>query len=237
MFPNGHLHTFEFHQQRSETARKEFEVFNEKNDFYFYLTNVNLKEHQMSDYVTVYHRDICAEGFKMQNVADAVFLDIPNPWKAIKSAKDAIKQEGGRICSFSPCIEQVQKTVEELKTQNFIDIQTFENLRCVYSVKSQIFPEFDFQMNSMNKNVEAERSSNKKSRNNKSQQKNDSEDSDTNMDEGNYENVYKPYCSKPINLQPGHTGYLTFGTLVNKIFSKGIPLIETKEESVEKLNS
>jgi tRNA (adenine57-N1/adenine58-N1)-methyltransferase len=26
VFPNGHLHTFEFHQQRSETARKEFEV-------------------------------------------------------------------------------------------------------------------------------------------------------------------------------------------------------------------
>ena len=26
IFPTGHLHTFEFHQQRSETARKEFEV-------------------------------------------------------------------------------------------------------------------------------------------------------------------------------------------------------------------
>ncbi len=48
----------------------------------------------MNDYVTVYHRDICAEGFVLTNLADAVFLDIPNPWKAIKSAKDAMKQEG-----------------------------------------------------------------------------------------------------------------------------------------------
>ena len=94
----------------------------------------------MSNYVTVYHRDICMDGFKVTDIADAVFLDIPNPWKAIQSAKDAIKQEGGRICSFSPCIEQVQKTVDELKNQNFIDIQTFENLRCVYSTKNQIFP-------------------------------------------------------------------------------------------------
>jgi tRNA A58 N-methylase Trm61 len=26
IYPTGHLHTFEFHQQRSETARKEFLV-------------------------------------------------------------------------------------------------------------------------------------------------------------------------------------------------------------------
>ena len=175
----------------------------------------------MSDFVTVYHRDICTEGFKLANTADAVFLDIPNPWKAIKSAKDAIKNEGGRICSFSPCMEQVQKTSIELKNQNFIDIQTFENLRCVYSVKSQIFPEFDFQMNSMNKNTEKTDSTDNKSK----KRKNESDNSDSEDENG--ENVYKPYCSKPINYQPGHTGYLTFATLLNKTF------IENKQEKVE----
>ena len=48
----------------------------------------------MSKYATVYHRDICTEGFCLKDIADAVFLDIPNPWKAIKSAKDALKQDG-----------------------------------------------------------------------------------------------------------------------------------------------
>ena len=48
-------------------------------------------------------------------------------------------------------MEQVQKTADELRNQNFIDIQTFENLRCTYSVKNQIFPEFDFNMNGLNK--------------------------------------------------------------------------------------
>jgi tRNA (adenine57-N1/adenine58-N1)-methyltransferase len=42
----------------------------------------------------VYHRDVCDEGFQLENVADAVFLDLPSPWKALESAKKAIKKEG-----------------------------------------------------------------------------------------------------------------------------------------------
>jgi tRNA (adenine57-N1/adenine58-N1)-methyltransferase catalytic subunit len=73
------LHTFEFHQQRSETARAEF------------------AEHRLSSYATVYHRDVCDEGFGLDCVADAVFLDLPAPWKALESAKKAIKKEGAFI--------------------------------------------------------------------------------------------------------------------------------------------
>jgi len=40
--------------------------------------------------------------------ADAVFLDIPAPYKAIEHVKRALKLEGGEFCNFSPCIEQVQ---------------------------------------------------------------------------------------------------------------------------------
>jgi tRNA (adenine57-N1/adenine58-N1)-methyltransferase len=120
------LHTFEFHQQRSEQARKEF------------------VDHGLSEYVTVYHRDVCNEGFQMENVADAVFLDLPGPWKALVSARMALKRQGGRICSFSPCIEQVQKTVLELTQLGFTDITTIESLRRVLCVKKYSIPEFDF---------------------------------------------------------------------------------------------
>jgi tRNA (adenine57-N1/adenine58-N1)-methyltransferase len=48
----------------------------------------------MSDYVTVHNRDVCGEGFGLEDVADAVFLDLPSPWNAIESAKAAIKNEG-----------------------------------------------------------------------------------------------------------------------------------------------
>ena len=48
----------------------------------------------VSDYVTVHNKDVCTDGFGLKNVADAVFLDLPSPWKAISSAKDALKREG-----------------------------------------------------------------------------------------------------------------------------------------------
>ncbi|XP_076984560.1 tRNA (adenine(58)-N(1))-methyltransferase catalytic subunit TRMT61A isoform X2 [Tamandua tetradactyla] len=89
--PTGHLHTVEFHQQRAEKAREEF------------------REHQVGRWVTVHNQDVCRSGFGVSHVADAVFLDIPSPWEAVGHAWDALKVEGGRFCSFSPCIEQTAR--------------------------------------------------------------------------------------------------------------------------------
>jgi tRNA (adenine57-N1/adenine58-N1)-methyltransferase len=56
----------------------------------------------------------------MYSYIDIVFLDLPSPWEALPFAKDAFKTNRiGRICCFSPCIEQVQRTVEALKELGF----------------------------------------------------------------------------------------------------------------------
>merc|ERR1712059_224406 len=78
--------------------------------------------------VTVRHRDVCSEGFDLEGLGDAVFLDLPHPWEVISHAKLAMKRVGGRICSFSPCIEQVQKTCVELKKCGFTEVSTLECL-------------------------------------------------------------------------------------------------------------
>lgn len=76
--PSGHLHTFDFHEQRVEQARREF------------------KEHGISDYVTSYHGDACVSGFTeaLNGKADAVFLDLPAPWLAVPNAVKALKSSG-----------------------------------------------------------------------------------------------------------------------------------------------
>lgn len=71
----------------------------------------------VSSLVTVGVRDIQGEGFPDQfsGLADSVFLDLPQPWLAIPSAGKMLKQDGV-LCSFSPCIEQVQRACETLRS-------------------------------------------------------------------------------------------------------------------------
>lgn len=59
------------------------------------------------------HRDVCAGrakgggfGEELDGKADAVFLDLPEPWLAVEHARLALKG-GKKVCSYSPCIEQV----------------------------------------------------------------------------------------------------------------------------------
>lgn len=114
--PNGHVYTFDFHQQRAQSARDDFE------------------KNGLSSLVTVGVRDIQGEGFpdEFQARADSIFLDLPQPWCAVPSAAKMLKQDGV-MCSFSPCIEQVQCTCEALASQ-FTEIRTFEILLRHYEV-------------------------------------------------------------------------------------------------------
>lgn len=74
--PTGHLHTFDFHQQRVEIVSKEF------------------TDHGLGTFVTAKQRDVCKDGFDLENKADAVFLDLPNPWIAVPHAVKALKKSG-----------------------------------------------------------------------------------------------------------------------------------------------
>jgi tRNA (adenine57-N1/adenine58-N1)-methyltransferase len=129
---SGHVYTFEYHAMRAETARQEF------------------AQHRLTN-VTLTHRDVCAEGFGVQDAngedlrltgsIDAVFLDLPEPWKAIPHTTALFKtNQLGRICCFSPCIEQVQKTATALAQYGFTDVQMMTCLERAYSHKQVTMP-------------------------------------------------------------------------------------------------
>ncbi|KAL2621433.1 hypothetical protein R1flu_001638 [Riccia fluitans] len=118
--PTGHVYSFDFHEQRAEAARKDFERTG------------------LSSFVTVTVRDIQGEGFpeEFANEVDAVFLDLPQPWLAIPSVAKSLRADSP-VCSFSPCMEQVQRTCEALTTKEFRDLRTFEVLLRTYEVHEE----------------------------------------------------------------------------------------------------
>eukprot|EP00039_Didymoeca_costata_P020762 m.342349 g.342349 ORF g.342349 m.342349 type:complete len:323 (-) comp21298_c0_seq1:34-1002(-) len=187
--PSGHLHTFEFHEVRAKKAMEEFE------------------SHGLKDYVTVKHADACNDGFGLENVADAVFLDLPKPWDAIESAVKALKRSGGRLCSFSPCIEQVQQTCDKLTELGFKEIKTYSALERSYNVKSLSLGETNITEPPTTYLHEA-LTNRKRKRDGDDADKRQQKKEKKVMAEG-----IERLVSYPANRMPGHTGYLTFATL------------------------
>ncbi|XP_071574739.1 tRNA (adenine(58)-N(1))-methyltransferase catalytic subunit TRMT61A-like [Temnothorax nylanderi] len=127
--PSGHLYTFDFHEQRVAIAETEF------------------KKHGLNNFVTLKERDVCSEGFgeELKHKIDAVFLDLPHPWLAIEHATVALKQTGGKLCFFSPCIEQVQRTCAKLIRKGFIELHTYECLQREMNVQYRSLPILDLE--------------------------------------------------------------------------------------------
>jgi tRNA (adenine57-N1/adenine58-N1)-methyltransferase catalytic subunit len=113
--PSGHVYTFEYNPTRAETAREEF------------------KRLGVEHLVTVTCRDVCGKyagdegGFSGVGdlAANAVFLDLPEPWLAIDHVLRVLKP-GGSLCTYSPCVEQVMKTCERLRESGFHSLRTLE---------------------------------------------------------------------------------------------------------------
>jgi len=105
--PTGRIYSYEVRPEHLEVARE------------------NLLRVGVLDNVELKNKDILM-GIDERDV-DAVILDMATPWLVVENAYSALKGSGIFV-SFSPTIEQVIKTVETLKENSFIDIETFESL-------------------------------------------------------------------------------------------------------------
>lgn len=196
--PHGHVYTFDFHDHRAKVAQEEFEA------------------HGLAEFVTARHRDVLADGFgvELDGKANAVFLDLPSPWLGVVHAVNTLKIRGGRFCSFSPCIEQVQRTCSALEQHGFQEISTMEVLQTELKVTRRIIPvrDLSFLKHKSSENPVEEKPSSDK--------------------------TYVVGAWPPTT--PGHTGYLTVATLpplfVRKT-SNGDKEGDTVKDNEEKNNS
>jgi len=113
--PNGRVLSFDIEANRVRLVREELEA------------------HGMATVTTVTGRNVCEQGFGVEATVDAIFLDLPSPWLALTYVKRALRCDVTcRLVSFSPCIEQVQRTSEMLRNTGFVQVETVELVpRCL----------------------------------------------------------------------------------------------------------
>ncbi|KAL2112946.1 hypothetical protein VUR80DRAFT_5850 [Thermomyces stellatus] len=128
----GKVYSFEFHPQRFEQMRRE------------------ISEHGLEGIVQITHRNVYDDGFNVDGKspkANAVFLDLPAPWEALhhlsrrrptKTGSDAPTdgaeswvspldpEQSVHLCTFSPCIEQVTRTIETMRDLGWVNIEMVE---------------------------------------------------------------------------------------------------------------
>ncbi|CAI5955564.1 unnamed protein product [Closterium sp. NIES-64] len=102
--PTGRLFSFDFHHGCAKQARAELEASG--------IVGVSI----------VVVRDIQGDGFPphLHAATHAIFLDLPCPWRALPSAASCLIA-GGRACSFSPCMEQVQRCSQAMRAHGLTD--------------------------------------------------------------------------------------------------------------------
>jgi tRNA (adenine57-N1/adenine58-N1)-methyltransferase len=105
--PDGRVYSYEIREEFKKTAEK------------------NLKRAGLMAYVELKNKDI-TQGIDEDRI-DAVVLDLAVPWLVVPLAYTALKP-GATITSFSPTIDQVVKTVEALRENSFVEIETIECL-------------------------------------------------------------------------------------------------------------
>lgn len=105
VYPGGKVYTYEKKQEFIDNAAR------------------NIDNAGLSDLVE-YNLGDARDGFS-ETDADCVILDLPFPWAAIPNAFSALKG-GGRIASISPTYNQVEKTVDSLNENGFVNIESLE---------------------------------------------------------------------------------------------------------------
>ena len=142
----GTVYSYEFNEVRYRKMKQE------------------IADHNLEGIIHLTHRDVYSGGFLVEDGrgrekwrsprADAIFLDLPAPWKAIPHLSRTRPESlagpsgGGRekgeddendgwvsplnpkrtvyLCTFSPCIEQVTRTIDALRKHGWVEIDMVE---------------------------------------------------------------------------------------------------------------
>ncbi|MCF2141724.1 MAG: methyltransferase domain-containing protein [Candidatus Lokiarchaeota archaeon] len=114
--PNGHVYSFDIRETALNQAKKNIEFMG------------------MTHQTTVDLGNILENDYDFQNI-NFIMLDLATPWLAVPKVKKYLHPTNGRMCLFSPTLEQVKKNIKALSSEHFSWYCTYELLKRFYQVK------------------------------------------------------------------------------------------------------
>jgi tRNA (adenine57-N1/adenine58-N1)-methyltransferase len=106
--PAGTVHTIEIKEENAKLALR------------------NIKRTGLDSYWRYTIGD--ARSTKVDTPADALIMDMPDPWLALDNLIGNLRP-GGRICSYVPNMNQAEKIVSALREKGFAEIYALENIQ------------------------------------------------------------------------------------------------------------
>ena len=106
--PGGKVVSYDNRKDHSDMARK----------------NVGLTELQGCWELRL--EDVCTA--ELEKEFDASVIDIPNPWDAIGSIKNALRV-GGHLCCYVPNANQLESLVRKMRDEGFAEVYSFETIQ------------------------------------------------------------------------------------------------------------
>ncbi|MGJ8455133.1 tRNA (adenine-N1)-methyltransferase [Pseudothermotoga sp. U03pept] len=111
----------------------------EKREDFKMLAESNLSKWGVLERVEIKLRDI-QEGF--DEIVDAIFLDVPDPWNYIENCYRALVGSGN-LAIVCPTTNQVQMVLAQMEKCNFINLEVWESLFRQYKPVSERLRPFD----------------------------------------------------------------------------------------------
>jgi len=106
--PTGTVHTLEFKEENAKLALKN-------------IKRTGLEKN--------WKHIICdARSVELDITADALIMDMPDPWLALDNLYGNIRQ-GGRICAYVPNMNQAEAIVTALREKGFAEVYALENIQ------------------------------------------------------------------------------------------------------------
>jgi tRNA (adenine57-N1/adenine58-N1)-methyltransferase len=106
--PHGHVTSFDRRTDFLEAAR------------------ANVLRAGLAARVTFRERDVVQDGIDLSGVASIV-LDLPEPWAVLASARSALAV-GGYVATYTPTYNQLERTVQELRSLSYDEVRAVELL-------------------------------------------------------------------------------------------------------------